>query len=384
MALEGTLKDFSLADIFQLIGIQKKTGILILREGEELVRVNFQNGAIVGAEKESEQTESRLGHVLVKRGVISQEQLNRALEAQSESLQRLGQVLVENGHIGAQDLKDALRNQVLEIVYGLFRWKNGHYHFSPQDMVDFDRENFEPISTESILMEGLRMLDEWPLIERVINDPYVVFRRTDKSKKVRDSFSSSFDDTAMGISPDAINLPHDQVYVLQLVDGVSSAREISDKSKLIEFETYRNLYDLYEGGFIEKTEYTIPAVSDYFRYTEDRKEYSTSVAIFVAILFLIGLALSFHSPVRNIFPAYRKIEYQTDVEKLNEFNRLEKAKMDELHRIIKSDFSVKPGSMITVGEDRYMLPGQYGLRIPFSIQWQITGNNEPAKLPETK
>ncbi|MCK5878165.1 MAG: DUF4388 domain-containing protein, partial [Holophagae bacterium] len=31
MALEGTLKDFSLADIFQLIGIQKKTGMLVLR-----------------------------------------------------------------------------------------------------------------------------------------------------------------------------------------------------------------------------------------------------------------------------------------------------------------------------------------------------------------
>ncbi len=28
MALEGTLKDFSLADIFQLIGLQRKTGVL--------------------------------------------------------------------------------------------------------------------------------------------------------------------------------------------------------------------------------------------------------------------------------------------------------------------------------------------------------------------
>ena len=31
MALEGTLKDFSLADIFQLIGLQRKTGVLTLR-----------------------------------------------------------------------------------------------------------------------------------------------------------------------------------------------------------------------------------------------------------------------------------------------------------------------------------------------------------------
>lgn len=377
MALEGTLKDFSLADIFQLIGIQKKTGVLILREGEDLVRVNFQNGSIVGAEKESEQMESRLGHVLVKRGVVSQEQLNRALEVQSESLQRLGQVLVENGFIGASDLKEALRNQVLQIVYGLFRWKNGHYHFSPQDVVDYDRDNFEPISTESILMEGLRMLDEWPLIERVINDPYTVFKRTDKAAKVKDTFSSSFDEPDLESGLDAaISLPHDQVYVLQLVDGVSSAKEISDKSKLIEFETYRSLYDLFEGGFIEKAEYTIPAVSDYYRYSDERKEYSTPVAIIVGILFLIGFALSFHSPVRGEFPDYLTIKHQTDIEKLDEFNRLEKTRMDELHRIIQSNFSVKPGSMITVGEDRYMLPGQYGLRVPFSVQWQTVETNE--------
>ena len=379
MALEGTLKDFSLADIFQLIGIQKKTGMLILREGDDLVRVSFQNGTIVGSEKESEQTESRLGHVLVKRGVISQDQLNRALEIQAESLQRLGQVLVENGFIGSSDLQEALKNQVLQIVYSLFRWKNGHYHFSPRDVVDFDQENFEPISTESILMEGLRMLDEWPLIERVINDPYVVFKRTDKAVNVKDSFSSSFEEPTMGTELDSINLPHDQVYVLQLIDGVSSAKEIGDKSKLIEFDTYRSMYDLYEGGFIEKTEYTIPAVSDYYLYSEERKEYSTPVAIFVGILFFVGFALSFHSPVRRLFPAYSRIDHQMDVEKLKEFSRLEKTRMDELQRIIKSDFSVKPESMITVGEDRYMLPGQYGLRIPFSIQWQTIETNEPVE-----
>ena len=34
MALKGTLKDFSLADIFQLIGIQRKTGVLTLKNDE--------------------------------------------------------------------------------------------------------------------------------------------------------------------------------------------------------------------------------------------------------------------------------------------------------------------------------------------------------------
>ena len=44
MALEGTLKDFSLADIFQLIGLQKKTGVLRLSNESDEVVIAFKDG----------------------------------------------------------------------------------------------------------------------------------------------------------------------------------------------------------------------------------------------------------------------------------------------------------------------------------------------------
>ena len=44
MALEGTLRDFSLADIFQLIGLQRKTGVLTLRGKDETVTVTILDG----------------------------------------------------------------------------------------------------------------------------------------------------------------------------------------------------------------------------------------------------------------------------------------------------------------------------------------------------
>ena len=50
MALEGTLKDFSLADIFQLIGIQRKTGVLTLKSAEDVVTVSFLDGSVVSAD----------------------------------------------------------------------------------------------------------------------------------------------------------------------------------------------------------------------------------------------------------------------------------------------------------------------------------------------
>ena len=87
MALEGTLKDFSLPDIFQLIGLQKKTGVLTLRQKREEARIIFLNGMVVGAESSNHKLENRLGRVLVKSNRISQGELDQALEIQAKTLQ---------------------------------------------------------------------------------------------------------------------------------------------------------------------------------------------------------------------------------------------------------------------------------------------------------
>ena len=51
MALTGTLKDFGIADILQLIGQQQKTGVLYLKSKEQEVQVFFRDGAIVRADR---------------------------------------------------------------------------------------------------------------------------------------------------------------------------------------------------------------------------------------------------------------------------------------------------------------------------------------------
>ena len=48
----------------------------------------------------------RLGDLLVASGVITNEQLNKALELQKKSKQRLGDVLIENKFITEQHLID--------------------------------------------------------------------------------------------------------------------------------------------------------------------------------------------------------------------------------------------------------------------------------------
>ena len=161
MALKGTLKDFSLADIFQLIGIQRKTGILSLDSGKDSVTLKFLDGQVVGADTRTETLEDRLGRLLVRTGRITEAQLQEALRAQENTLQRLGHVLVRRSFISEGELVNALRVQSTQIIYRLFRWKEGRYKFDSVEDLDYDQRHFTPISSETILMEGARMIDEW-------------------------------------------------------------------------------------------------------------------------------------------------------------------------------------------------------------------------------
>src|SRR5262245_59237430 len=144
MALEGTLRDFSLADIFQLIDLQRKTGVLTLRGKDDTVTVTFLDGKVVGADSLNHRLENRLGNVLIRNRTLTQEQLARALEIQKETLQRLGFILTHYGIITTEALRAAIQQQILQIVYRLFRWKDGDYHFSQETTIEYDRDNVVP------------------------------------------------------------------------------------------------------------------------------------------------------------------------------------------------------------------------------------------------
>jgi hypothetical protein len=247
MALKGTLKDFSLADIFQLIGIQRKTGILTLRSDKEVVTVSFVDGSVVAADSLHRRLEDRLGTVLVKSGRISESQLQEALKIQKSTLKRMGNILVESRFIDAAGLREALQIQISHMVYRLFRWRDGEYNFSQEERVDYEAEHVTPMSAESILMEGARILDEWPMIEKGIHSFQAVFRRANVEIAAGSAAGGEGEEPARGVT---LGDPEKQVFAL--VDGKRSVQEIVERSRLGEFETCRILYDLIGRQLVEE------------------------------------------------------------------------------------------------------------------------------------
>ncbi len=262
MALEGTLRDFSLADILQLISLQHKTGLLTVKSPGDTVTLGFVDGQLVSAESSAQRLDTRLGTVLVKTRRLTAESLARALELQAQTLQRLGFILLKNGFCSADDLRDGLDIQIRRIAYGLFRWTDGDYVFEQTDHVDYDPESTTPISVERLLMEGARMLDEWPIVEKVVWSLDLVYQKVpvvqpvipaedeDEVEVVEDSTVAK---RARDRRLDPIRVSRAEWSVYELVDGQRTVAEINELAFLSEFDGCKAFYDLVSRGLIEET-----------------------------------------------------------------------------------------------------------------------------------
>jgi hypothetical protein len=305
VALEGTIKDFGLPDIFQLIGLQRKTGILSLtnEQDQEMVTVTFENGMVVMADSTANRLEDRLGNVLVKQGKLSRERLDEALGVQRQTLQRLGHILATGSAITPKDLKDALNVQVSQIVFRVFRWHDGKYQFTPADDVDWDRENFVPMSADFILMEGIRMVDEWPIIEKKISSFDVVFRPVVDPSLIEVGTSGP-DDSGSGevrrgapAASGKIRLSPEEDRVFRKVDGVRTVQAIIDGTGVAEFEVCRTLFDFLNRNLIASEGMGASEVDE--RAVARGRSSSLpgyAVAALVAVLALAGLMARREAP----------------------------------------------------------------------------------------
>ncbi|HEV7768995.1 MAG TPA: DUF4388 domain-containing protein [Thermoanaerobaculia bacterium] len=317
MALEGTLRDFSLADIFQLIGLQRKTGVLTLRSKEDTVTVTFLDGKVVGADSLDLRLENRLGSVLIRTGYLTQDQLTRALEIQKETLQRLGFILTHYGIISAESLREAIQLQITQIVFRLFRWKDGDYHFSQETTIEYDRDNVTPISAESILMEGARMIDEWPIIEKRIRSYEMVFRKklTDQEILVvgaEDVDEIDFDGNSKrrkgaGFS-ETIRITQEEKSIYSMVDGTMTVGEIVEVSRLPEFDTNKALYELLTRDLIEEVRGASAAAVLQQGTPVDESEVAETPVPLPLVLILVVLAVaSLVTSIRNPLNSFRPL-----------------------------------------------------------------------------
>ncbi|MEZ4279496.1 MAG: DUF4388 domain-containing protein [Myxococcota bacterium] len=241
VALHGNLRDFGIAEVFQLIGQQRKTGLLVVGEGSDAVFLSFDEGRVVaGGSTLKEDEGGALGSQLVRSGYLTRDQLRDLVGESARSARPIADLLLASGRLDAESLGEVQDLLTHETVFDIMRRKSGEFHFSAEPIVhDLPPERL--LGAEQILMDGLRMLDEWQTFVAAVPSEEIVFRRVGSLESSRAFAAQGGDDGRLA-----------QVErVLKLIDGRLSVRRVVDLSRVGTFEATRVLAELRQAGLIE-------------------------------------------------------------------------------------------------------------------------------------
>lgn len=230
--LQGDLSRIQLPDVLSFVSMIRGTGKLVVRNGELERAIHWHEGDIIFAVSNS--PEHTLGQFLLRNGKITQLQYEESKRRITAQL-RHGKLLVQMGAISPKDLWWGVKNQALEIIYSLFAWKEGQFFFG--DAVDelANERIVLSINTSSVIMEGIRRLDESARIGEKITSLEMVFVKVP------------------GTTPDfhELEMSEQEISVYDNIDGKRIIRELIGLSELTEFEVASILFRLLSARLIE-------------------------------------------------------------------------------------------------------------------------------------
>ena len=342
MALQGTLKDFSITEIIQLIGQQLKTGVLKIRRGKNLVEIYFVDGMIVHVYSNYRGKKDLIGEILVKAQLITEEQLERVLKIQKETLKYLGEILVELQLLTKDDVLKVISTQIYETIYDLFWWEDGNFNFDLKLVESYRKIPFA-LSTEQVLLSILRMVDEWSEIEKKIFSPYLVFKKIFPGEE-----------KATGsLSPQSYlkeKLTSEQELIYNLIDGTRTVQDIIDRSLLGKFNASEILMNLLEVGLIEVVGLQTPSLIKKVRMINFRETFTFAyygAFLLLFFLFFIYLKPNFLTLVLNSRIEQAGIEVPTHFIYKTQLQRIKNAL--EIYYLEKGSYPSRLEELVTTG-----------------------------------
>lgn len=234
MAIEGPLKELGIHDVFQLLDLSQKTGVLRVRSElrQNAGTVYFQEGSVVGAEIRS--NPHPLGQLLLRSGKVSEEDLSRAKAMQEAGdSRRLGEILLAIGALSPREFARQVRLQIEAVVFELMGWSEGYFAFEEGGGPEASTEGLIRIPTALLLMEAARRIDEWSRIEKKIPHLGIV---------------PSFAPAADGAG--TLDLLPAEWEVLAVIDGLRDVRGLAVTLGRPEFDVAKTLFGLASAGII--------------------------------------------------------------------------------------------------------------------------------------
>jgi hypothetical protein len=232
--LAGDLSAFPIADFIAFMQQARLSGVLTVSTDGAERAVAFQEGEVRSAH--STAAGERVGEVAVRLGYVTEAQVAEA----TKSGRPIGKALVDRGFLGSTDLYKCLHEQVAAVFHALLLSKSGVF-----TLVDEEAERPAAplsVSTQSLLMDGIRRIDELSLFQARIPGPSAVIRRRETGRTT--------------------TLRPTEAAILGLVDGRRTVAEIATAAHLNEFDATKVLFHLAEAGVLEAVAGVAPPASE--------------------------------------------------------------------------------------------------------------------------
>jgi len=283
-SLRGDLKDFGIADVFQLIGQQRKTGVLEFNGDGQQIQIRLDQGAVVSAAPVGSWPDAAFGKMLMRCGLLSRDRVDKLRRECRTSARPLIGVAVAHGWLDEGELRKIEELLTRETIFSVLRWEAGSFDFTAKE-IEHDRSVDSLLGAEQILMDGLRMVDEWQSFADLVPSEDTIFRRL-----------LSFEQYGERCSGETPGQLASAERIFELVDGRLSVRRIIDLSMLGTFDSVRVLAQLHRSRIIETVEVESLAPSSAVdpKETRDSPRFGglaalASLAVLAAVTALIQL-----------------------------------------------------------------------------------------------
>jgi hypothetical protein len=231
----GDLAGFPIADFIAFVHQSRLSGLLTVASPGAERSVAFKDGEVRSAQ--SSVPGERIGEVATKLGFVTDAQVAEA----SQGNRPLGKALVDRGHLSANDLWKCFHEQVTAVFHAILLSREGVFWLLDEEVVDRPGAPLA-VSTQSLLMDGIRRIDELSLFQARIPGPGAFLRRREPRR--------------------VVTLKPVEQQLLALVDGRRTVAQVATAAHLNDFDATKILYHLAEAGYVEAVAEPVPAAGD--------------------------------------------------------------------------------------------------------------------------
>lgn len=231
MALQGNLRDFSTAQLLNLVNLARKTGAMHIEASDDAVLLFFREGKLVHAS--TQKWGGRLADMLLHAGKLSKEQAEAiAREVRSTSDKAIGIELIRSGIVSQQDIIQGVKEFMMDVIYSLAAWVDGQFKFDQGSTPPGDRITV-PLNLDNVILEVSRQHENKErLLEELPDLTVIALKITDKPL------------TGVKLTPDDWR-------VISHIHSRNTVAQIAQANNMDEFQIRQIVDGMLQAGLVE-------------------------------------------------------------------------------------------------------------------------------------